>query len=107
MQIVISGDERADVDQILRSRRLSGARAGHNAILALATQVGTDREIEISKIISAVGTSRNSWPGSWHWGERTGEPAEVPVTLEVHSGVLEPQPAQARAEGDHGATFPE
>jgi hypothetical protein len=49
MQIVISGDECADVDQILRGCRLSGARAGHNAILALAALVGTDR----SKIISA------------------------------------------------------
>jgi hypothetical protein len=63
MQIVISGDERADVDQILRGCRLSGARAGHNAILALAALVGTDR----SKIISATLTGSQQLAGFTAW----------------------------------------
>src|SRR6185437_8799753 len=99
MQIVIGGDERTDVDQILRGCRLSGARAGHNAILALAARVGTDR----SKIISASLTDSQRLAGLRCGCERPGQPAEVPVTLEVDGGVLEPQPAQTRAEGDHGA----
>jgi len=33
--------------------------------------------------------------------------AEVPVTLQIHGGVLEAMLAEARAEGDHGAAFTE